>query len=300
MKKKRIYILPTRFGFVFLAGAAIMILIGASYQNNLVNLLSYFMLSLIFIAMIQTHNNLKDVRIEMLETEGGFKGTEFVITTVLSNEGKDSRFGLEASYKGLKLLMAYENVLPLVAHGTLKLRSSFEARERGRHEVDRVKVSSAYPLGLFRAWMWLPVKTSYFVYPEPIGDRPLPAGAATEEPGPTLLSAAGEDFHGHRKYETGDSARHIDWKAKARGRGLLVKEFSGGSPGAVALDWYQLDGISTEAKLSQLSRWVDEARKRKLNFSLRLPRKTLPLAHGLQHSTRCLEALAEYREDREK
>ncbi|MES2965054.1 MAG: hypothetical protein V4760_14305, partial [Bdellovibrionota bacterium] len=61
-RKNRVYILPTGFGLVFIAGALVMILVGATYQNNLVNLLAFFMLSLVFIGMIQTHNNLKDVK----------------------------------------------------------------------------------------------------------------------------------------------------------------------------------------------------------------------------------------------
>jgi uncharacterized protein (DUF58 family) len=298
VRQKRIYILPTRFGFVFLAGAILMILIGASYQNNLVNLLSYFMLSLIFIAMIQTHNNLKDIRVEALETEGGFKGTEFVLTAVVANDSKDIRFGIEASYRHLKDGSVYENFLPLLSRSTIKLRSSFIGHQRGRHEISEVKLSSSFPLGLFRAWIWVPVEGSYFVYPEPVGERPLPLEGQLEDAGTQVSATHGDDFYGHRKFEAGDSPRHIDWKAHARGRTWLVKEFGGNAHSVIHLDWSRLESLPLEQRLSQLSRWIEEARKSRLPFSLKMPHHSMPLAQGYQHARSCLELLAIHQQEK--
>lgn len=300
IRQNRIYILPTRFGLVFIAGAILMILIGASYQNNLVNLLSYFMLSLIFIAMIQTHNNLKDIRVETVETEGGFQGADFVLTAILANDAKDPRFGIEATFRGLKAKSVYENFLPLLSKSTIKLRSAHLGERRGRFPVKAVKLSSTFPLGLFRAWIWHSVDQSYYVYPAPVGSRPLPLGGVSEYPGSQVYATRGDDFYGHRKFEVGDSPRHVDWKAHARGRPWLVKEFGGGAPSAIDLDWNRLEGLPVEQRLSQLSLWVEEARKSKLPFGLRLPERTLPLGQGIQHAKSCLELLASYKQEGSK
>jgi uncharacterized protein (DUF58 family) len=294
-KPPRIYIFPTRFGIGFIGGAVVMILIGASYQNNLVNLLAFFMLSVTFISMIQTHNNLKDVRLTLAESEGGFAGTEFVVTAVLANRASSPRFNLNARLRRKKPRSVYDQLLPLQAESTLKVRSSYDAGKRGKYVTKGLSVSTTYPLGLFRAWMVFDTKLDYFVYPVPKGHRPMPFTAA-EEGTVQLHEIGGEDFHGHRKYQQGDSHRHVDWKAKARGRPLLVKQFNEGAPQALHFDWNALKGMPVEERLSQMAGWVEEARKRKLVYGLALPQRKIAPGHGHQHAVLCLQALAEFTE----
>jgi len=62
--RERIYIVPTRFGFLYGFGIFVTISAGVIYSNNLVYLLSFFLVSLIVIGMIQTHNNIKGLQIE--------------------------------------------------------------------------------------------------------------------------------------------------------------------------------------------------------------------------------------------
>ena len=293
--KQKIYILPTRFGGVFIIGAVVMILIGAGYQNNLVNLLAYFMLSLVFISMIQTQNNLKDISVAALETEGGFAGRDFLVTTVIANKAREPRFNLESGLKRQTPMTVYENVHPLLPHSNLKLRTSFAARTRGRHHISQVKISSMFPLGLFRAWTWYAIENDVFIYPEPKGHLPLPSRGVADDIGTVAHFDHGDDFHGHRKYQITDSAGHIDWKAHARGRSLLVKEFKDGSPQAALFDWHSLNGLEVEARLSQLSQWIEEARRAQIPFALRLPNRTFPPGYGASHAVQCLEALADYK-----
>lgn len=293
-RKGRIYILPTGFGLLFIGGALLMILVGATYQNNLVNLLAFFMLSLIFIAMVQTHNNLKDITVETLEAENGYKDGQHVVTAVLTNTARDPRFNLEFSLRRKLAASIYENTQPLLPKGLVKLKASYPAVMRGQYVLNDVKVHTVYPLGLFRAWIWLPNQTTYYVYPKPEGQLPFPRGTVGSESAEVQMAAkGGEDFAGHRRYENGDSLGHIDWKARARGRPLLIKEFNEGAPAPITLDWYQLDAnLDTEQKLSQLAQWVDEAVRRRAVFGLKIPERTIAPSQGLQHAQTCLEALA--------
>lgn len=294
MRKGRIYIIPTRFGLAFILGACVMLLVGATYQNNLVNLLAFFMLSLIFVAMVQTHNNLKDITVEALDADSSFSGSEFVITAVLHNNSKTPRFNLGTDLRKRVPEVVYENVLPLLPHGSIKLRSAYKAKKRGHYRIDEIKVSTVYPLGLFYAWIWLNSKGDYFVYPEPKGHRSFPLIGVGQEATHAQRSLEGEDFHGHRKFDSGDSPRHIDWKAHARGRPLMIKQFTEGTASAVWFEWNALEGLETEEKLSQLAAWIEEARKRRLPFGLKTPAGLFEPGHGLQHATRCLEHLAVY------
>ena len=288
----RIYILPTGFGFVFIAGALIMILVGASYQNNLVNMLAFFMMSLIFIAMVQTHNNLKDVTLEQLNAESAFAETEFLVTVVLKNTSDQPRFNLETRLRRLKPRAVYENVHPLLPRSNLKLRTTYPAVTRGRYILKDVSVSAIFPLGVFRAWVLLAGETPVYVYPKPAGLLTLSRAKATEQDVGSLAVRGGDDFYGHRRYQVGDSVGHIDWRARAKGRPLLVKEFNQGSPSPRLVDWFQLEGMETEARLSQLTLWINDAVSSRDVFGLRLPGQLISPAQGPAHAQRCLEALA--------
>ena len=46
-----------------------------------------------------------------------------------------------------------------------------------------------------------------------------------------------DDFAGLRKYQPGDSLRHVAWKAVARGQPILTKQFSGLAEGELWLEW---------------------------------------------------------------
>ncbi len=288
----RIYILPTGFGFVFIAGALIMILVGASYQNNLVNMLAFFMMSLIFIAMVQTHNNLKDITLEQLVAEGAFAETEFLVTIILKNTSDQPRFNLESRLRRRKPHAAYENVHPLLPQSNLKLRTTYPALKRGRSILKDVHVSAVFPLGLFRAWILLSGETPVYVYPKPAGHLSLTRSHVVEQDVGPFAVRGGDDFYGHRRYQRGDSVGHIDWRARAKGRPLLVKEFNQGSPSPRIVDWFQLEGLETEARLSQLTVWINEAVASRDVFGLRLPGQVISPAQGPAHAQRCLEVLA--------
>jgi uncharacterized protein (DUF58 family) len=102
----------------------------------------------------------------------------------------------------------------------------------------------------------------------------------------------GDDFSGVRAYMPGESLRHVDWKAFARGRPLSVKQFTGGSGNELWLDSAELGKLPLETRLSQLALWVVNAEKEEIPYALRLGRVTLPLGLGAAQARRALEALA--------
>jgi uncharacterized protein (DUF58 family) len=100
-----------------------------------------------------------------------------------------------------------------------------------------------------------------------------------------------DDFVGPRPYRPGDSPRQLDWKALARERGLVVKQFGGDHAARVWLDWHQHGG-GVEERLSRLARQVIQAHEQGLSFGLRLPGRLIEHGRGDAHKHRCLEALA--------
>ncbi len=90
----------------------------------------------------------------------------------------------------------------------------------------------------------------------------------------------------------GESLRHVDWKAFARGRPLSIKQFTGGSGHELWLDAAEMSRMPLEARLSQLALWIVNAEKAEIPYALKLGRTTLPLGLGAAQSRRALEALA--------
>jgi uncharacterized protein (DUF58 family) len=106
------------------------------------------------------------------------------------------------------------------------------------------------------------------------------------------LRGGTEDFRGFRSYSQGDSPRHIYWKGLARGAPLLVKEYAAALQAPAMFDFDAVLASDTEARLSQLCRWIVDADRSAAVYGLRLPDRQIPLASGAAHRRRCLTALA--------
>ena len=119
----------------------------------------------------------------------------------------------------------------------------------------------------------------------------MPASAHREG-----MRTEGDDFGGVRAWHPGESQRHIDWKAAARGQPLLIKQWAGDTDEVAAFEWDSLSGADEEARLRQIARWVVTAESLGLSYSLRLPQTVLPASRGEAHYHQCLRALAAWPE----
>ncbi|TFW09729.1 DUF58 domain-containing protein, partial [Oxalobacteraceae bacterium OM1] len=137
------------------------------------------------------------------------------------------------------------------------------------------------------------------VYPRPEEHAPpLPLAADLKDDGSG--SAGQDDYAGVRGYQAGDSLKRLAWRQIARldadaGGTLVAKHFEGGSASEIALDLAAMpSGMSLEARLSRLTRWVLEAEARGLAYAFRLGNVSLPAGRGPAHQETCLRALALY------
>jgi uncharacterized protein (DUF58 family) len=146
---------------------------------------------------------------------------------------------------------------------------------------------------LFRAWCYVRSNASTLVYPKAAQVAPAPVAAAGDTEPRRQRGADGvEDYLGPRGYRTGDSPRHVDWKAYARERGLVVKQFGGAQGEEVWIDWARAAGADTESRISLLTRQVLDAAESQARYGLRLPGILEPPARGADHLQRCLTHLA--------
>lgn len=103
-----------------------------------------------------------------------------------------------------------------------------------------------------------------------------------------------DDFVGHRGYHPGDQPRHIDWKAYAKDKGLLIKQFGGDRVDLLWLDFSQLEQQDTEMRLSILCGTILSLSEQALQYGLRLPTREIAPGSGPTHAAECLGALALY------
>lgn len=102
--------------------------------------------------------------------------------------------------------------------------------QRGQFLAGPAKLTSRFPLGLVAARIDLPEESTILVAPA-IGrltaswDRRLMSHASGSEAIKRRRGAQDEEFFGLRQYRSGDSQRHIHWRATARSGHLMVKQF---------------------------------------------------------------------------
>ena len=286
LRRRRIYILPTRFGVVFAAMLFAMLLGSLNYGASLGFTLTFLLTGLGLVIMHHCHNNLLGTTIKFLGAAPVFAGSRAEFKIAVSNLASTPRLELELKYRE-------HTAGPVdVAEGATEiLRIGLPTERRGWIALERFRVETSYPARLFRAWTWVHMDTRCLVYPRPADSgRPLPPGVGNGlngEPRP-----GDDDFAGLRSAVPGDPLQRIAWKAYARNDVLLLKEFSSGTGEPCVLDFDALPGLDVEQRLAQLTRWCLDADAAGRSIALRLPGNEIPLGIGAQHVATCLEALA--------
>ena len=291
--QRRVFILPTRQGFTFAAMLLVMLTGSINYALGLGFVLTFLLVALGVNAMVHTFRNLANLRVTGGRALPVFAGTVAHFTIYLENGSNADRYAIGLTQDGKETTF-----VDAPAGATVPAAVAIPAARRGVLRPGRLTLFTRFPLGLYRAWSYVEFDMHCIVYPRPaFPGLPLPPATASEGAG-SRHSLGQEDFSGLRQYHSGDSPRHIAWKAAARDQGLLTKQFSGRADTEMWLDWSALPpGLGVDERLSHLARWVLVAHSAGMPYGLRLPGKTVDLAAGEAQRERCLEALALYDHD---
>ena len=267
----------------------------ASSQNSAAIYLLLFLLASLFLVSIpHTLINLTSVTLRVESAKPAFAGDEVCLPVEIMNSSRATRYGLEVVLPNADKTRERLDCIPPDNAARLTLR--FSARQRGEHNVETLDLTSCHPLGFVRASKRFVSNQTYLVYPKPAGNPQLPTnrlGLASSWSQQSI--GHGDDFAGVRAYVPGESQRHIDWKAVARGQPLMTKQFAAENSGAVYLDFSELHFADVEQKLSQLTLWVIEAERARQPYGLRLPDTEIFPAVGQNHFHYCLRALSLFR-----
>ena len=315
----RIYILPTRRGWVFLASLLLMLITSMNYALGLGYALCFLLCGLFSSALLATYRNLAGIQLSDALPTSACVGEQAGFRLSLYNPRKHpssmvrikNRAGDELTIPYLESLSTETAALNVATHA------------RGWQACGRLTVTSDYPLGLWHSWGYVHVAANTIVFAKPEQDPPeLPfssGDADTLEAQTTMQQAASSGLpDGVREYIPGDSPGSIDWKATARGQSLHTREFATSeSPLTLALSWAQTATLeNTEARVSRLSAWVLACAKSDIDWTLQMPEQfytsesaevdaltprvalpdSLSTFHGItqpdQHLMNCLQALA--------
>jgi uncharacterized protein (DUF58 family) len=276
-------------GLLFVLGA---MWYAASSQNNAAVYLLFFALAAVFLVSIpHTLVNLAGITVTLESVQPAFVGQEVSLPLEIMNDSRATRHGMELALSGSDRARQRIDYIP--AHKAARVTLRFPARQRGEHNVETLSLTSAYPLGFIRFLKKFASSQTYIVYPNPTGEMRLPSSFVRRHDGRPLTEfGEGDDFAGVRPYVHGESQRHIDWRAVARGQSLMTKQFTAEAEGVVYLDFSALRSADVEEKLSQLALWVIEAERAGRPYALRLPGTEIPPGVGQEHFRRCLRALS--------
>jgi uncharacterized protein (DUF58 family) len=269
-----------------------MMLAGLNYGSNLGLAFAFLMASVALVGMHHCHRNLLGLSVDAARTADGFAGTRATLEFVLCNASGVDRWDVEIRCADFAASGAAS--ASVAAKSQQQLSVALPTPQRGVLSVGQFELRTRYPFGWFRAWSYVHAPLTVYVAPHPHGERPLTSTGAAQGPAATADLPGDEDFAGLRAYAPGIPLKHMAWKVLARGFEAAVRNYSSMAAQPPLLDWYTLEDLEPEARLSQLCRWVLDADAAGRSFGLRLPGMQVEMGRGPGHRTECLRALSRF------
>lgn len=287
LNRKRIYIFPTRYGFLFLLILTSMLVGSVNYNNNLGFLLTFLLGSIMLVSLFYTYKNLALVKIISVRQKPVFaeERAKFEILVRAPHHTRSSViFKFNNQEEVVKdIFLETENIIAVPS----------KTYKRGQLKPGPLKIVSHFPLSLFFAWSWLDADFSCTVYPKPIsGPFNFQEGTLAEGNKENTGATGVDDFQGLKTYQPGDPLLRVSWKTFSRGQGLFTKVFQSQSGSSVLLDWKAFKDTNIERKLSTLCYCVLTADRKNMAFAMKLPGKLIQQGKGDPHKHKCLKELA--------
>lgn len=269
---------------------------GAVQNNGAAYLLCFLTGTMAAMSWIRAWENLRGLEVVAGRLSAQKAGIESKLPLEIRAIGSQAVWGVEVLCSGSQ---RWRFIDQIDRGQTLAMSVALPAVEIGVEPSIRVRLRSSYPLGLFCAEREVVITHPRKIHPQAEGLLSLPAadpalaGAGLEAGHSAGQSGSeGDDFAGLREWQLGDSLRHVDWRAVARGRPLLVKQWTSGAGGSVTLDWSKLE-LEPLARASQMARWIETCESSSTPYALRLPESEIAVNLGPVHAQRCLDALSE-------
>ena len=300
LTQRRLFIFPTRSGFLFLLSLMLMLLMAINYQSNLIYGLTFWLGTLFVVTIHFTHANLSGLQVTAMGGKPCFAGKQATFSVRLAG-GTRARHSLRLGWKGDSREISGASApastqvgIDVQAGRQAECSLAYQVGERGWCVPERLRIESEYPFGLLRCWSYLSLDQRVMVWPRPVPcEQPHASAGADSDGAVTAVSQLEElDLVGHRDYRAGDRTSQIDWRSVAREQPLQVAVYQNDTAEPLWLDWQSLSSPDPEHRLSQLCTLALSAHEQRRAFGLRLPDQVIPVASGQGHLETVLNALA--------
>jgi uncharacterized protein (DUF58 family) len=282
-KKNRTYIIPTSFGLIFAALVLIFLMMALGYANNLLYIFVFFLISVWISGMFATNRNIDHIQVNFSKALPCFLDEESTLIIKLKNTSAQASYNLD-----LKTGSEAVKVSILDGHQEKDIEISWRPACRGIQKVSRIRLESTFPFGLLKSWKVIPQEHTALVYPSRKKNLEFPNTGLQHQ----NLGEAGL-FRNLREFQNTDSALRIDWRATAKHQRFLVKNFETKTDKTWSFKWSDTEELrSLEARVSQLTAWVDQAEKMGISYSLEVGSLATEPSQGSAHLHRCLKYLA--------
>ncbi|MEZ6141492.1 MAG: DUF58 domain-containing protein [Zavarzinella sp.] len=232
----------SREGVLWLLAAFGFLVVGVVKSINLVILLSYVMLGIWLLNLVQAGRSLHGIRAIRRAIPPLFAGEVGEWEILLTRQGTTrGDFLVVESYGGVSSAWWISGLSPGMNY-TLAVRARFS--RRGRYLIVPMLAMDGSPFGLVRRSNVVAEGDEIIVFPRPATvDLDRLRGllrwtwARTDDERHQVrrMMETGLEIHGLREYRTGDGYRKIDWKATARTNKLIVREFEESTPSRILL-----------------------------------------------------------------
>lgn len=188
-------------------------------------------------------------------------------------------------------------IFPLIAAGkTAEATLPLNFPERGLRGVEKITVSSSFPVNFFTRLWSIPVKEQFLIFPSML--KTMDHCAESVSTGANGISARERGIDGELErifeYSGREPLRMIHWKLSARGDSLLVKDLGRQSAPPLLINPDSISGLTTEERISGAA-WLVRRWARERPVGLQLGGKIIPPAIGRHHTLFLLGELALYK-----
>lgn len=147
--RKRLYMLPTPQGILFMVVLFVMLVGSINYNNNLGFLFTFLLSSMAFVSLLHTHNNMSGLILKTGIISPVFAGDQALLLLTLKS-GVLDRTGICLGFKG------EETVTVSLGQGKERqVAVPMATWRRGHFQIKALTLSSTYPFGLFKTWSTL-------------------------------------------------------------------------------------------------------------------------------------------------
>jgi uncharacterized protein (DUF58 family) len=205
--------------------------VAALLQEDSIMVVFYLLAGTFFVARIWSQHSLESIRYERSYPRRAFLGETIQVRLTLTNTRRLPTLWIQI-HESLPLALAtphfYRHVLHLGSREKVSYEYPLLSLKRGYYPIGPLFLRTGYFLGLAHEVERQGQTDFITIFPKIVPISQIGIPTHTPFGGLKHHTPVFEDpsrVIGKREYQSGDSLRHIDWKASAAGRNLIVKKF---------------------------------------------------------------------------